>query len=38
MKTLQKLAKTVSVITGKDLQALKGGTGDPPPAPPGGGG
>lgn len=37
MKTLQELAKTISVLTVKESDALKGGHwGDPPPPPPGG--
>ncbi|MGB0931218.1 MAG: hypothetical protein ACPGVB_10600 [Chitinophagales bacterium] len=38
MKTLQELATSLSVLTGKDLLALTGGgpgSGDPPPPPPG---
>ncbi len=34
MKTFQELSKTVTVLTGRDLQVLKGGSGDPPPPPP----
>lgn len=38
MNTLRELATRLTVLTGKDLQALKGGgggSGDPPPPPPG---
>lgn len=33
MNTFQELSKTLSVLTSKDLQSLKGGGGDPPPPP-----
>ena len=41
MNTLRDLATSLCVLTGKDLQAIKGGnggtgTGDPPPPPPDG--
>ncbi len=37
MNTFQELAKTVTILTAKESNSLKGGQfGDPPPPPPGG--